>query len=118
MANVLTTASTILCGHGGTVAVSGSAKLTVGKKPVLLRSGIEGKGVSGCATQTNSQAGTVQCAKVMSVTGGEATKITVGKQRVMLDAGLAGTTVGDPPIASNPPALFSAQAGQQKLTAE
>jgi hypothetical protein len=110
MANVLTEASVIGCGHGpGKVSVSGNGKLVVNDKPVLLKSGIHGKSVSACATQQTDK--TSPC-KTASVTAGEATKLTVNNSPVMLDATLAGTTNG------NPVGTLTAAANQNKLTVD
>jgi len=109
MPKVLTEASTVGCGHGpGKVGVSGSGKLTVSQKSVLLKSGIDGKGVSACATQPSNS--TQPCATA-SVIAGEASKLTIGGKPVMLDTLLSGTTDG------KPPGKLTAAAGQNKLTA-
>jgi hypothetical protein len=115
MAGVLTTASTVLCGpdvppnHGGTVAVSSTAKLKVNGNPVLIKSSIAGKSVGGCKTpQSNS---TKPCTTVSSVLSGEASKLKAGGSPVMLDSTLSGQTDGAPP------GTLSASAGQNRLTA-
>jgi len=107
MANVLTTESTISCGHGGTVSTTSTAKLKIGDKPVLIKGNI-GPTVSSCGTQTTS-AGTYPC-PAATITGGEASKLRVGGLSVMLDT-LSGTTTG------NPVGTPTAVAKQSKLTA-
>ncbi len=137
MAGVLTEASKVLCGpapaHGGTVAVSSTAKLTVGGHAVLLESSIADKPVSGCGiTPASDPSGPTaeKCLKVSAVpqvpgppppveppaiTGGRATKLTVGSSPVMLDT-LAGFTNGM--IAKvSPQQNLTATAVQTKLTA-
>ena len=100
MATVITAGSTVLCDkaaggqHGGTVAVAGSAKLTVKQQGVLLESGVKGKSVGSCATPATSS--TKKCTQVSAVTAGLATKLTVGSKAV-LTTDLAGTTDGAPP---------------------
>lgn len=97
MGAVLTTASSVTCApaaaatHGGTVAVSSSAKLSIGGKPVLLKAGVDQKTISGCKNPTTS---TVKpCAKVGSLVTGEASKLTVGHAAVLLADRLAGLSV-------------------------
>lgn len=109
MANVLTEASVIGCGHGpGKVSVSGNGKLVVNSKPALLKSGVDGKGVSACATQKTDK--TAPCGKA-SVAAGEASKLTINGRPVLLDATLAGATDG------KPQGVLSATANQSKLSA-
>jgi hypothetical protein len=103
MASVLTIASTVLCdraapgAHGGKVGVTprAPAKLTVDGNPVLVQTGIVGKPVTGCATQSTSSS--KPCTSVVSLQAtGFAQKLTLGGQPVALDS-LAGTTDGAPP---------------------
>ena len=109
MAKVLTEASVIGCGHGpGKVGVSGTGKLVVSQKPVLLKSGVDGKSVGAGATQQSNS--TTPC-KHASVTAGEASKLTIGGKPVLLDTLLKGATDG------NPVGSLSAAANQNKLTA-
>jgi hypothetical protein len=97
MPQVLTTTTTVTCGHSppgspatpGTVAVRSSAKLRVGA-PVLQEPGIVLMQVSGCPLPAN-----VQCHRVVTVTKGRA-KLRVGGLPVMLSS-LTGTTDGTPP---------------------
>lgn len=118
MPGVLTTGSSVVCGHGGTVSTSGSAKLKVTGNPVLLKAGIAGKSVSGCGTPTVPPPPgppSSPCHSVASVITGEATKLKVSGSPVMLET-LAGTTDGV--IGGlTPQTLLSATAGQTKLTA-
>jgi hypothetical protein len=132
MSGVLTTASTVTCGHGaGKVQTSSSAKLKVNGAPVLLKSSIDRRSVSGCVTPVAddpSPAGR-PCTAVTSapavppappplppgVTAGEATKLKAGGQPVMLDT-LKGSTNGMVAKTSPQPTL-AGTAGQTKLTA-
>ena len=120
MPNVLIDSSEVLCDeevvlpngpvHGGSVSITSTAKLSVNGNPVLLKSGIVGKTVTGCKNNP-PPIGDTPCLNVTSVTAGEATKLTVGGSGVMLDSTLAGTTSGVPS------GLLKATAGQSKLTA-
>jgi hypothetical protein len=115
MAGVLTTASTVDCGHGGKVETSGSAKLTVGGKGVLLEAGVTGMRVSAaCSTQDKPDAGMKKCTVVQAVSAGAARKLTVDGKPVLLE-GLQGATDGL--VAGAPQTLVSATAGQTKLAA-
>ena len=107
MAKVLTTDSTIDCGHEGTVGTSSSAKLRVDGAAVLVETGVAGKTIAGC-TQTGGPP--TPCTAVAAISSGRATKLTAGGQPVMLDT-LSGTTNGAPVGA------LSATAGQDRLTA-
>ena len=118
MAGVLTTSSKVICGHGGTVSTSSSAKLKVSGNPVLLKTGIAQQAVSGCLTPTTPPPpgpASIKCTLVSSVDTGEATKLKAGGNPVMLDT-LTGQTNG---IIANvtPQKLLSATAGQSKLKA-
>jgi hypothetical protein len=98
MASVLTLASDVGCAHSpGKVATSSSAKLQVGGSAVLLKDGIDGKGISGCGTVPSKDSNGVdvnlQCTKVDSVSSGEASKLNADGKPVMLDT-LAGNTDG------------------------
>jgi hypothetical protein len=124
MAGVLTTNSTVACGHSGNVTVTGTQKLIVSNNPVLVKAGIAGKTILDCQTiePANDPSGTPtgnKCKNVSSVSSGEATKLKVkvnGQwQAVMLDT-LSGTTDGM--VAKiTPQLLLSAKAEQTKLTA-
>jgi hypothetical protein len=112
---VLSTASTVSCGHGGTVAVQGTAALTVAGAPVLVQAGIGGKPVAQCRTQPKSDASgpiDVPCTSVAAVTAGQATKLTVGGVPVVLES-LAGGTNGL--VAKQPQQKVGGDAGQTKL---
>lgn len=106
------------CGHSpGKVTTTGSPKLQVSSQPVLLKLGIMGKPVGGCATVPAADASgptAKPCTSVTSVSAGEATKLTIGGMPVMLDT-LAGQTDGM--VGKVTPVLaLSATAGQTKLT--
>jgi hypothetical protein len=109
MPAVLTTASTVGCGHDpGSVATSSSAKLTVAGAPALVAASIVGKTVSGCSTpQTGSNK---LCTSVTGVTSGLAGKLTAGGAPVVLST-LVGATDGAPP------GTLNAKLVQSKLTA-
>jgi hypothetical protein len=117
MPGVLTTGSNVTCGHAGTVTTSSTTKLKVNGQPALLKTGIESKSVSTCATPPASDPSgpTAQpCSSVSSVDTGEATKLTAGGKPVMIDT-LTGKTDGM--VAKvTPQTLLSATAGQSKLT--
>jgi hypothetical protein len=113
MADVLTKASSVTCGHQGAVATSGDSRLQVNDSPVLLQAGVVGKSVSAtppnkCTTQQSNS--TKPCASVTSLTSGTASKLRIGGQPVLLQ-GIAGTTDG------NPPGQLASTANQSKLKA-
>ena len=118
MSGVLTISSNVTCGHSGKVQTSSSAKLTVNKKAVLLKSSIASKSISNCSTTPASDTSgptAIKCTTVSSVDSGEAKKLTAGGSAVMLDT-LAGKTDGM--VAKvTPQLLLSANAGKSKLTA-
>ncbi len=128
MPAVLTTASSIVCGHSGTVQQSSSEKLKVNGNSVLIKSSVDGQSISGCQTlPAVDSSGTEtarKCTKVAvdppappgpGVTGGEAVKLKVNGKPVML-SNLTGNTNGM--VAKvTPQNLLSATAGQTKLTA-
>jgi hypothetical protein len=107
---VLRTSDPVHCAHGGTLQATGSAKLTIGGKPVLLVSDVLAATLTGCVPPPNSTV----CGKVLAVTGGATAKLTVGSQPVALDA-LAGTTSGL--VGGVVQLLLPATAGQAELTA-
>ena len=119
MPGVLTTGSNVTCGHSpGKVTTTGAPKLHVSGQPVLQKTGIMGKPVSGCSTPPAADPSgptAKPCTSVTAVTVGEATKLTVGGQPVMLDT-LAGQTDGMVGKVT-PQLLLSATAVQTKLTA-
>jgi hypothetical protein len=119
--NVLTTTSTVGCGHlppppgSGVVQVQSTAKLRVAGAPVLLLGSIANKPLVPLTcgivvSQTN-----VKCTKVAAVTAGTATKLTVGGQPVVLDTTLKGSTDGTLGGVT-PQLLLAAVANQTKLT--
>jgi hypothetical protein len=97
MANVLTTLSTVTCGHPpGKVQVQSQAKLAVGGGRVLVQAGIKDQTVADCGTKPASDAAgptAAPCKTVSKVGGGRSTKLRAGGQPVMLDT-LAGSTDG------------------------
>jgi hypothetical protein len=123
---VLTTASTVLCdvalpapAHGGTVAKTSTAKLTVNGSAVLANRVQPPRGlgaVAGCTNPANPPT-TIPCSKVSTITAGAATRLTVDGVAVLLET-LKGTTLGTPPApAAVPPGTLSATANQNRLTA-
>jgi len=114
MSNVLTAASTVLCGHAGNVSVQPTPKLMIGGNAALLKTGINGKSVGGCTTETDANKKDKQCSTVTAVTAGEAKKLTVQGQGVMLDTLEGGT---DGLKTGKPQKALSATAAQTKLTA-
>lgn len=98
MSQVLTSASTVACSHGGTVATSATTTLRVGGKGVLLE---VGEAVT-CPQPTQTR-----CTKVTAVSQGQAARLTVKGDPVLL-ASLQGTT---------DKGTLSATANQQTLNA-
>lgn len=117
MANVVTTASTVSCGHAvppkqGTVTLTSSAKLKIGDDAVVL--GIAAADVADCGTVNDAPHGNVPCLKATATTG-SATKLRVGDQPVLLDT-LSGTTTGT--VGSvTPQTLLAWKSGPTKLQA-
>jgi hypothetical protein len=121
MSNVLTLASTVLCGtaapllHGGKVVTVSLAKLTVNSSSVLTQTSIAPQlvdlGLNKCQTPVDNS-GHKPCTSVNSVSGGMSTKLTVNGQPVMLET-VAGKGVTD----GNPSGTLAATANQSKLTA-
>lgn len=110
MPAVLTSASTVGCGHDpGRVGTSSAAKLSVGSARVLLSDSIATKAVSVCSTPVSDK--TQPCATVLTVASGTAAKLTAGGAPVVL-ATLAGTTDG------KPPGTLNSSGTQTKLTAK
>jgi hypothetical protein len=91
MAGVLTTGSTVTCGHTppGLVMPQSGAKLAVGGEPVLVESSIQ-MIAPGCTPRVQ---GDVPCSAVGQITAGRSAKLSVGGAAVML-ATLGGTTKG------------------------
>ncbi|MCX4545585.1 hypothetical protein [Streptomyces sp. NBC_01565] len=122
MGKVLTTASTVTCGHvpplppvppvppppvPGLIKTSSREKLKVGGKPVLVRSGIERAVIDKCPNVSPGPA----CTTVMAVSSGESLKLKSGGAPVVLDKiGLA--TNGS----VQPPPVLTPEAGQSKLS--
>jgi hypothetical protein len=97
MSGVLTSQSTVSCGHSGTVATEGSALLTVAGHAVLTRQGVAGKPVRGCqtvpATNPDGTPKDVPCTAVDRVARTEAARLRVGGAPALIDP-LGGTTTG------------------------
>ncbi|MFF8942171.1 hypothetical protein ACF1A5_07800 [Streptomyces sp. NPDC014864] len=128
MGSVLTTASTVTCGHQpkppdtpapppppgtppppvpGLVTTTGGQKLKVGGNPVLVKSSILGAAISNCP---NTVSPMKPCTTVRDVLGGEATKLRCGQLPVMLDR-IGLSTDGS----LQPPNPLTPDAGQSKL---
>lgn len=115
MPAVATQASTVTCGHLGTVTTVGTSKLTVAGSPVLLAAGVVGGTVSNCTTVPNTVAPISKtCLTVLSVTNPPSlsAKLTIAGAPVVL-ATLKGTTDGV--VAGTPQALLGAVVPQTKL---
>jgi hypothetical protein len=110
MPAVLTTVATVMCSHGGSVALATSQhKLTIDGKPVLVDGDLAGATISGC-TQPQSNT-TAPCKSTTSMILGAASKLTAGGIGVLLDTANGLTD-------SLPPGTWSvASAGQAKVTA-
>jgi hypothetical protein len=141
MPNVLTTASTVTCGHlagnpTGKVKTNSSAKLKVNGNSVLLESSIDGQSISGCGIipKNDPSSGNpldMPCTQVSivppipqlppgtppAITDGRSTKLKVGGKPVMLDT-LKGQTNGMTGGSKSPLSDMSATAGQSKLVAK
>ncbi len=141
MPNVLTTGSTVTCGHlagnpTGKVQIDSSAKLKVKGDPVLLESSIDGKSISNCgivpALDGSGNPIAMKCTQVSvipqvptlppgtppAITDGRSTKLKVGGKPVMLDT-LKGRTNGMNGMSKkqSPLSDMSGTAHQRKLTA-
>jgi hypothetical protein len=116
MRKVLTTQSTVTCGHipptPGTVQTESSAKLKVDGHPVLLESSVVGKRVVGCGT-VPPPASNARCAKVNTVENTPPPKLTVDGSSVLVDT-IKGATEGQVG-GVKPQRLLSATANQSKL---
>lgn len=124
MGNVLTTASTVTCGHvpeplppppppgtppppvPGLVATSSEEKLKVEGHPVLVRASLLLKDVSNCP---NTASGS-PCLHITTVLSGESAKLKAGGKPVMLDV-IGLQTDGLPP-----PPVLRPKPNQSKLT--
>jgi|1185.fasta_scaffold483429_2 hypothetical protein len=89
---VLTTDSTVTCGHtpSGAVALKSSAKLRVSGFPVLVSAGVGPAIGTGCVV---TKQGDVACTTVTAVATEKSTKLRAGGVPVVLDT-LTGTTNG------------------------
>lgn len=106
MPAVLTTASTLLCPHGGQIVAEPSQTLlTVDGRPVLLRADLLGPVLIGCPLKPPA----TPCVKILSITDGVATTLRVGTEPAVLETARGATNV-------QPGWLVSA-AGQTKLEA-
>lgn len=81
---VLTTTSSLICGHDGRVTLrAGHRRLVVDGRPVVRLADLPGSPISGC-TNVNTNDGQVPCLAVVSVTAGVSGVLTVGGSRVLL----------------------------------
>ena len=114
MPGVLTTESKLKCPHQGSVHTSGSSKLKVNGKGVLLQDGIKNKRLDGnCTVKTDESKNLRQCGTVLSVSAGFAQKLKAEGAAVMLET-LVALTNGAPPATGN---HVTAEVVQTKLTA-
>jgi hypothetical protein len=110
MPAVLTTNSTLVCAHGGSVTTSGSTKLKVLNGNVLTISGVPAWSIAGCGQTSGSSK---PCTKVLPpLAAGVSTKLRVGGSAAVL-ATLSGTTEGAPA----PGPVTAQSANQGKLVA-
>jgi hypothetical protein len=111
MPKVLTTGSSVICGHGATASLSSSAKLTVQGEAVLLENEYSSWTFQvGCA-QTDSSKSQKPCAIITEISGGQSSKLTVNGISVLIDT-LSGLSDGNPGKTD-----VSATASQDKLEA-
>ncbi|MFD3556281.1 hypothetical protein ACFWWA_29895 [Streptomyces goshikiensis] len=132
MGKVLTTASTVTCGHvpppppvtppgappppppppgvPGLIGTSSTQKLKVRGKPVLVKSSLMGATVTGCP---NTVSPLTPCTTVQTVSAGESRKLKSGGFPVMLDR-ISLMTNGSVPLL---PVLTPA-ANQSKLSSQ
>jgi hypothetical protein len=106
MANVLTSASSITCGHEGQISSTSAANLTIDGNPVLIEIGSTVSDT--CKLQDSNSS--KKCATAIAE-GGKAAKLCVDGSPVMLHT-VKGTTNGYPP-----PGMITVDAKQTKLTA-
>ena len=112
MRRVLTTLSTVTCGHpAGSVRTASTAKLKVAGNPVLLESSVAGMAVASCGIPLVQ--GNKPCTTVLSVVDAPPPRLTVGGLPVLADA-ITGTTDGL--IGGAPQSALAATASQTKLT--
>ncbi|WP_405542694.1 hypothetical protein OG590_03120 [Streptomyces goshikiensis] len=130
MGKVLTTASTVTCGHvpeppagpppvpppppppgvPGLIETSSTQKLKVLGEPVLVKSSLMGATIANCP---NTGSPPTPCTTVLGVSSGESRKLRSGGFPVVLDR-ISLTTNGSVPL---PPVLTPA-ANQSKLSSE
>ena len=85
MPGVLTTASTVMCPHGGSaVLTTSNAHLTVANMPALLQSDVHS--VAGCPFQIPFGAGTKPSPCIRIEWQGGTTKLTVGGPGVLVQS--------------------------------
>jgi len=106
---VLTTASTVQCAHGGTVALKASqTRLTVDGNPALGPLDLVGAPIASCSVPATP--GSAPCLTVASVVAGPAATLLVAGAPVLLDTA-TGLTNGIP----QPATWRVIRAGQAKL---
>jgi hypothetical protein len=94
---VLTTGSTLICNHKGSIDLPKVTRsLTVGGKPVLIKGDLNKATITtGCITVDDTSKGTQKCRNVKSALGGTAGTLAIGGKPVLLDT-ISGTTDGLP----------------------
>jgi hypothetical protein len=116
MRKVLTTQSTVTCGHLGTVQTVSTAKLKVGGNPVLLESSVKDESILGCTT-TPPPPTNAKCLTVMSVSNTPPPKLKVNGDPVLVEpiTGSTSGTVANDPEQPTPQKKLAATANQSKL---
>jgi hypothetical protein len=110
MPAALTTNSTLICAHGGSVTTSGSSKLKVLHGSVLTTSGVSSWSIAGCGQTSGSSK---PCTRVLPpLAAGVSSKLRVEGAAAVL-ATLSGTTEGAPA----PGPVTAQSANQSKLVA-
>jgi hypothetical protein len=97
---VVVDAATLTCGHGGVIAVTTSARLTIKNHGVLL-AGSEGglsfaSATPPCTNVTTDSPPKPAPCKTLAATSGTTTRLSVGKTGVVLGSA-NGNTVPEPP---------------------
>jgi len=106
----------LACAHTGTATIaSGSARLTVSGKGVLLSGTESGLNFPDCQNKTTTQTPSPAPCVSDAATAGPATKLTVGRKPVLL---AAATGLTHPSVTPAAPGTWTVKsAGQTKLTA-
>src|SRR5258708_394033 len=124
MRKVLTTQSTVTCGHRlllktGTVQIASTAKLKVSGEAVLLRASVVGKSIPDCGSPVPPKGpqGNIMCTTVLTVANAPQPKLKVNGDPVLVEritGSTSGTVVNDPEQPT-PQKKLAATANQSKL---